>query len=351
MKIINAVYGDATGGRWKAMLNIADTLKSYGHEVILLRGNENSHLENLERPIEVVNCRGFYSITGALRLRKFIKQFKPDLIIVHSGKAVWSFKNAMIGMKKKIPVIAVNHSHNVKRTIRADAFIHITPHVKSLVNALQNENDKKNKPESIISNLLELPLVSAEPREIRNPASIVMITRMTDIKGIHILIKAISLLKEKDIYIKVILAGEGESKAEYEDLVASLELQDRISFPGWVNGEAKNNLYNHADFVAVPSLYDVQPLGILDAFGWGKVVISSDHIGPMQICKHNENAWVTKAGDPVDLANGIEYLLNNSEVALSLAKNAKREAVEKYSFEQIAKEHNEFIHRVYHFYS
>ncbi|MBV6605718.1 glycosyltransferase family 1 protein, partial [Acinetobacter baumannii] len=38
LKIINAVYGDATGGRWQAMLDIANTLKSFGHEVVLLRG-------------------------------------------------------------------------------------------------------------------------------------------------------------------------------------------------------------------------------------------------------------------------------------------------------------------------
>lgn len=61
--------------------------------------------------------------------------------------------------------------------------------------------------------------------------------------------------------------------------------------------------------MAIPSLNDIQPLGILDAFGWGKVVLSSDHVGPLQVCKHRENAWVAKVGDAQDLANGIEYLI------------------------------------------
>ncbi|MFX9703699.1 glycosyltransferase family 1 protein, partial [Acinetobacter baumannii] len=51
-----------------------------------------------------------------------------------------------------------------------------------------------------------------------------------------------------------------------------------------------------------------------------------------------------------DLANGIEYLIRNPDFALQLAQQAKKEALEKYCFEQIAKEHNNFIHDVYKFY-
>ncbi len=81
----------------------------------------------------------------ALKVRKFIQEQQPDLIIAHSGKAVWLFKNAMLGMQKKIPVLAVNHSHNVKRTLRADAFLHITPYVQELVQALQSNEEKRNR--------------------------------------------------------------------------------------------------------------------------------------------------------------------------------------------------------------
>ena len=101
MKIINTVYGDATGGRWQAVLDIANSLKSYGHEVILLRGAENSHLSCGEWPIHVISNTGFYSIKAALKVRKFLQEQQPDVIIAHSGKAVWLFKNAQLGMKKK----------------------------------------------------------------------------------------------------------------------------------------------------------------------------------------------------------------------------------------------------------
>ena len=349
LKIINGVYGDATGGRWQAMLNMADTLEQYGHEIVLVRGEENQHLSSGERPITVIENRGFYSISAALRMRKWLKEQKPDVIISHSGRGVWLFKNATLGMN--IPVIAVNHSHNVKRTVRADAFIHITPHVQFLVQSFQIERDKQRKPQKVISNLIHLPPVESEPRLLASPPTIIMLTRMMPTKGVHILINALGILKQRNINFKAVLAGEGDSLEEYKALAESLQLQDDVTFPGWVKGEEKVKLYQKADFIAVPSIVDIQPLGILDAFGWGKVVLSSDAIGPLQICEHKKNAWVAKAGDAEDLANGIEYLVNHPEVALQLATQAKKEAMDRYCFEQIAREHNDFVAMTCDYYS
>lgn len=350
MKIINTVYGDATGGRWQAMLNIADTLEQYNHEIILLRGGENEHLSSGKRPIHVINSHGFYDISAALKIRKFIQEQQPQLIIAHSGKAVWLFKNAMIGMGKKIPVIAINHSHNVKRTVRADAFINITPHVQHLVETFQSAKDKVAKPKKVISNLMHLPDEAAPPQKLRDPVTILMLTRMIPNKGVHVLIEAIHLLHQKGLQVKAILAGEGENKAEYMQMVQNYKIEHLVSFPGWVNAEQKVEFYHQADMVAVPSLRDIQPLGILDAFGWGKVVLSSDDVGPLQICKHKKNAWTAKAGDANDLANGIEYLIQHPDEAFDLATQAKKEALEIYCFEQIAKEHHQFVQEVYTYY-
>lgn len=345
LKIINTVYGDATGGRWQAMLNMADTLEQYGHEIILVRGEENAHLSSGNRPITVLQNRGFYSTSAALRMRKWLKAQQPDLIIAHSGRAVWLFKNATMGMN--IPVIAVNHSHNVKRTVRADAFIHITPHVAHLVQTLQTEVARKNKPQQVISNLIHLPDEPAEPALIGQPPMVLMLTRMIETKGVHILIEAIHLLKQKGIQVRAVLAGDGELKQHYEKMVQDYQLGDQIEFPGWVNSEQKVALYHQADFVAVPSLADIQPLGILDAFGWGKMVLSSDDIGPLQICQHQKNAWVSPVGDAQALADGIEHLINHPDDALMLATQAKKEALERYCFAQIAKAHDAFVRQVY----
>ena len=351
LKIINTVYGDATGGRWQAVLDIANTLKSYGHEIVLLRGEENAHLSSGHWPINVIPNTGFYSINAALKVRKFIQQQQPDIIIAHSGKAVWLFKNAMIGMKKKIPVIAVNHSHNVKRTIRADAFLHITPYVQELVQKLQSEEDRKNKPQMVISNLTYLPKVKANPQPLKNPVNIVMLTRMVPNKGVHVMIDALSILHKKGVDFRAILAGQGEMLEQCKAQASQLGLDDFVSFPGWIGGEDKIKLMQQADIIALPSITEIQGIGILDAFAWGKTLITTDDIGIRQTAKHQVNAWGAKAGDAQSLADGIEYLITHPDEALKYAQQGKKEALEKYCFEQIAKKHQALVQQTFDRYS
>lgn len=350
LKIINTVYGDATGGRWQAVLDIANTLKGYGHHIVLLRGEENAHLSSGEWPIDVIANTGFYSITAAMKVRQYIQQQQPDVIIAHSGKAVWLFKNAMMGMKKKIPIIAVNHSHNVKRTIRADAFLHITPYVQSLVQGLQTESDRKNKPQRVISNLTYLPQVKAEPQRLKSPVNIAMLTRMVPNKGVHILIEALALLKNRGLEFNAILAGQGEQLDHYKMLAEKLGLTEQVKFPGWIGGDEKIEIIQNSDIMTLPSITEIQGIGILDAFAWGKTLITTDDIGIQQTAKHQINAWCAKAGDAQSLADGLEYLITHPDEALKLAEQGKKEALEKYCFEQIAKQHHALVSEVYAYY-
>ncbi|MDQ8936586.1 glycosyltransferase family 4 protein [Acinetobacter rudis] len=350
LKIINTVYGDATGGRWQAVLDIANTLKGYGHNVVLLRGKENAHLNSGEWPIDVIANTGFYSISAALKIRQYIHEQQPDVIIAHSGKAVWLFKNAMIGMKKKIPIIAVNHSHNVKRTIRADAFLHITPYVQSLVQALQTESDRVNKPHKVISNLTYLPKVEANPQHLKKPVNIAMLTRMVPNKGVHILIEALALLKKRGVAFTAILAGQGEQLENYKALANQLGLTEQVQFPGWIGGDEKIAIIQNADIIALPSITEIQGIGILDAFAWGKTLITTDDIGIQQTAKHKINAWCAKAGDAESLADGFEYLISHPDEAFQMAVQGKKEALEKYCFEQIAKQHQALVSEVYCYY-
>ena len=133
LKIVNCVFGDASGGRWQAMLNMSDALESCGYEVLIVTGLENKKLKAGDKPVVFLSNSGFYDFFSAFKASCWLRKVKPDVIIAHSGRAVCLFKNAMFFNNLNIPIIAVNHSHNVKRTIRADGFIHITPHVAQCV--------------------------------------------------------------------------------------------------------------------------------------------------------------------------------------------------------------------------
>lgn len=100
----------------------------------------------------------------------------------------------------------------------------------------------------------------------------------------------------------------------------------------------------------MPSITEIQGIGILDAFAWGKPLVTTDDIGIRQTAKHDINAWCTKAGDAQSLADGLEYLISHQDVALRLATQGKKEALENYNFEAIGRKHVAFVKQVAEYY-
>jgi len=346
MKIIHTVYGDASGGRWQAMLNTFDALKTYGHEGILVFGDENKKLKSENYPTFCLNSSGFYDPIAAIKLAVWLRSYRPDVIIAHSGRAVYLFKNAVFLARIKCPVIAINHSHNVKRTLRADGFIHITPCVAQCV--LEAANKKKidisQRPQEVISNLIYLPAESPNfARRIGSPIVCGVMTRLVEYKGTHLAILAIHQLKQQGKRVQLLIAGEGEQKDALIQQMKDLDLEKEVKFLGWIGGEEKKKFYQEIDIALVPTMNDTQPLAILDAFAWGKAVVASDHISVQQIIRHGENGLMAKSGDFVSLTEKIEYLIENNELVLELSKNGYDDAKNEYEFSVVARKIDTFL--------
>lgn len=275
----------------------------------------------------------------------WLRQVRPDVIIAHSGRAVYLFKNAMLFGRIKAPVLAMNHSHNVKRTVRADGFIHITPHVKSLVEQAAKKKGIhiEDKPQAIISNLVYLPEQEPEFKSLGSLVTLGMMTRLVDYKGTHILIDAVALLKVKGYQMRLLIAGDGEEKDNLIAQIQRLNLENEVQFLGWIKGEQKTQFYHDVDIIVVPTMNDTQPLAILDAFAWGKPVVASDHISVQQIIRHGENGLMARKNDAENLAEKIIYLIDHPEKLKSIAVTGYQDAQNEYVFATIAKKIDAFL--------
>lgn len=346
LKIVHTVYGDASGGRWQAMLNTFDALASKGHEGILVYGDENKELRSENYPRFCLNSSGFYDLLAAVRLALWLRTYRPDVVIAHSGRAVYLFKNAMFFARIKCPVIAMNHSHNVKRTVRADGFIHITPYVAQCVAEAAKKKglDLTKKPQTVISNLIHLPEEKPVfPETFSQPVFLGVMTRLVEYKGTHLAISAVDQLKKQKYKVKLLIAGEGEQKEALIQQVKDLNLENEVEFLGWIGGEDKRKFYRDIDIALVPTMNDTQPLAILDAFAWGKAVIASDHISVQQIIRQGENGLMAKCGDIGSLAENLAILIKDSTKRSQLAASAYSDVLSKYQFIKVADKSDRFI--------
>lgn len=346
LKIVHTVYGDASGGRWQAMLNTFDALESKGHEGVLVYGDENKKLKSENYPKFVLNSSGFYDLIAAVKLALWLRSYRPDVVIAHSGRAVYLFKNAMFFAQIKCPVIAMNHSHNVKRTLRADGFIHITPYVAQCVAEVAKKKgvDLSQKPQAVIPNLIHLP--DDEPsfaKKLGEPVVLGIMTRLVEYKGTHIAISAVEQLKQKGYMVKLLIAGDGEQKESLFQQVKDLNLESEVEFLGWISGEQKRKFYKDIDIALVPTMNDTQPLAILDAFAWGKPVVASDHISVQQLIRQGENGLMAQSNEPASFVKQIEKLINNPIQRALISETGYNSVKNNYEFNVISIKISNFL--------
>ena len=109
-------------------------------------------------------------------------------------------------------------------------------------------------------------------------------------------------------------------------------MDSKVHFLGNLETYKVPNLLNRALFSVVPSLwYENLPNSILESFACGTPVVASD-LGSLSACvKNGFTGFHFRPGQPKDLAEKIEYCLDNPTLMGDMAVNCRREALSLYS--------------------
>jgi len=179
---------------------------------------------------------------------------------------------------------------------------------------------------------------------IENQKIVFFIGRLTFVKGIFNLIRAVPLVLEKHKDVKFIILGKGESYTDLLHLAQSLNVTKNVEIRSeWVSEEERIAHYALADVCVFPSISE--PFGIvsLEAMALEKpVVVGARGISGLReqvIPNGPERTGVHINGeDPKDIAWGINVVLDNLEEAKKWGKNGRKRVVENFSIEKTAKE-------------
>jgi glycosyltransferase involved in cell wall biosynthesis len=109
-------------------------------------------------------------------------------------------------------------------------------------------------------------------------------------------------------------------------------MDSNIQFVGQLDAPQLSNFLGKALFTVVPSLwFENLPNSILESYACATPVIASD-IGSLSgSVKKGVTGDLFKTGDSDDLADKIEFYLNNSSIINEMAINSRIEAVNIYS--------------------
>jgi glycosyltransferase involved in cell wall biosynthesis len=150
-------------------------------------------------------------------------------------------------------------------------------------------------------------------------------------KGIFDLINAISILKNKNINVKLTIGGHiGDGFSTLQDLIKQKKLNDCIELLGELTKEKKLFLMSKSLLYLQPSYYEGFGLAAAEALASGCSIITCD-VGEVKEVL-SDGAQYIIPGNIQMLAESIEKLLLDKDERLRLNNNGYKYLIENFSF-------------------
>jgi glycosyltransferase involved in cell wall biosynthesis len=134
--------------------------------------------------------------------------------------------------------------------------------------------------------------------------------RLTQDKGVHRFLDAVSAVSEKADFSAVV-AGKGPEECRVrERLESDPVLARRVRFLGPVAEEEKPALLAQSDIFVLPSTSDTSSIALLEAMACGAACIASDEGGPREIITPGVTGRLFSVRDPEALPSTLAELLD-----------------------------------------
>lgn len=145
----------------------------------------------------------------------------------------------------------------------------------------------------------------------REENSLVFLGRLVPDKGAHLLLEALSILKERSLRPSLKIIGSGPERELLEEQVTAFDLKAQVTFAGTLTGPDLVQQMNTRDIIVIPSLW-AEPFGLvaLEGIACGCVAVGSsdgglpDAVGSAGILFPN--------GDPNALSYALESLMTDA---------------------------------------
>jgi len=158
-------------------------------------------------------------------------------------------------------------------------------------------------------------------------------------KGIHILLKALAKIKEKDWVLIIVGGGDLKSKKEIIDLINSLNIKNKIINISNISRELLKSILFEADIFVHPALYEPFGIAVLEAMATGKAIIATRTGGIPEILA---NAGLLINVSSEELKNALEMLISDVELGKKYSKLAKERA-KIFNWANIAEKYNSYL--------
>lgn len=354
MRILHTgtTYYPSLNGQAVFTVNLAEGLAQRGHDVLV--AVPSNEIEPYQKERKGTKIEGIKSISlkrwhqdayltlfADKAIEKILDDFQPDIVHIHDHYPLCRVF-AMAAQRRKIKCVGTNHFMPENLASYATWFSQFKPvfnfllwqwmlEVYNRTHAVTAQS--KNAAELVRQQGLRPPIFAVscgiDLRRFRPDPTIdrracrerygldpnrkvfLFVGRVDGEKMLHIMIRAMALVKRDDIQFAI--AGRGEAKKDLMALAEELKLGDRVRFTGFIPNEDLHPLLNSADVFTMPSEAELLSLATLEAMACGRPVLLANAVALPELVTEGVNGYLFKPSDPADAAKYIDLMASQPE--------------------------------------
>lgn len=355
IRVLNIVDTINSGGVERRRLSMAKLLDKSKFELKIICTNAVGDFPEEFKKLgvelfEIGNLKSIFDFNQHKKVINIINNFKPH--IIHGAVFEGVTLAAINGFFKRVPIIIIEETSDPQnRSWRGNLLMKIFASVSKKVigvspastNYLIKKLSINPKKVVLINNGVALPKYYNEEQNANlkqqlkiksNELVIGSIGRMDSdqTKRFSDLIKAFAILNKNEIFVKLLLVGDGREKANYEALVKELSLENYVIFAGYQN--EVNPYYSIMDIFSLVSSHESFGLVLAEAM-LHKIPIVATKVGGMQyIVDDNQTGFLIDKYNVEAIANKLKLLCDNENVRLKFGNSGYEKAIQNYTEQQ-----------------
>ncbi len=365
---------DTSGGIAAHVSGLSNALVDAGHDVVVLTIEERHRLPTHEtddnglvvlrawvgglpwlppsEPIARTASANHALVALSAQLRDTLGGWEPDIVHGHDWRVGWAadtlatihdvpFVLTMHGTERirhggNLPQGAPSDINSIEwwLAFRADRLIASTRFmVEQLVTSFELPHERVVR----VPNGIDPTMWHARPPGDSGREPFVLTWgRVQYEKGFQVLARSMHQLRSRVPGISCTIAGRGSYLPELQTQIDVEGVSDIVDLPGFVSDDELHVLLARAGCVVIPSLYEPFGLVALEALAAGAPLVVA-HTGGLAEMVDGTNAALTfEPGNPDELADQIESVLVDHDLASELTERAEQVVTRRYAWPAIA---------------
>ena len=303
---------------------------NYSPDIIFTHNYRHLHTTKCLKIVDKLRKKGkkckVFLVTHAPFERRLTRTFLQNLIV--------KFYDLFIGrqtINKFDKILAITKwemPYLLKLGAKKEKIIYIPNGISPEFFSLKKQAKKEQKTGNFLTN-------SPKRGRVKEENKILFLGRISPIKNLEVLIKAMDFVKNKNILLEIAGPSEKNYFIKLKNLIQELGLNNQIKFSLPIyNLKEKIAKIDSCKIFILPSKMEGMPQSLVEAMAREKIVIGSNSLAIRDLIKDGENGFLFEFDNPKDLAKKINEALSQKNSAI---KKQARKSVEHFSWDKVIK--------------